>query len=65
LGPSGGVLETFDTVWIPSAVEGELRGVPDRAVLESIEQAEPAAWLNARPALNTNLVSSKASSSIG
>jgi predicted nucleic acid-binding protein len=32
--------EQFDTIWIPSAVEAELRNVPDAAVLKIIEQAK-------------------------
>jgi hypothetical protein len=36
--------EQFDTIWIPSAVEAELRNVPDAAVLKIIEQARQAGW---------------------
>ena len=34
--------EQFDAVWIPSAVETELRNVPDRTILKTIEQAQQA-----------------------
>ena len=49
--------EQFDAVWIPSAVETELRNVPDRTILKTIEQAQQAGWLKTRPASNANLVS--------
>jgi predicted nucleic acid-binding protein len=49
--------EQFDIVWIPAAVEDELRHVPDGTVLKIIEQAKQAGWLKTRPASNANLVS--------
>jgi uncharacterized protein len=49
--------DQFDTIWIPSAVEAELRSVPDEAVLKIIEQAKQAGWLKAQAASNADLIS--------
>jgi len=48
--------EQFGDVWIPQAVEAELRNVPDRAVGRRIEQAQQAGWLKSRSATNATLV---------
>ena len=49
--------DQFDTIWIPMAVEAELRNVPDAAVLKMIERAKEAGWLKTQPASNANLIS--------
>ena len=49
--------DQFDTIWIPSAVEAELRSVPDATVLKIIEQAKQAGWLKAQAASNADLIS--------
>src|SRR5437667_4787459 len=49
--------DQFDTIWIPSAVEAELRSVPDAMVLKIIEQAKQAGWLKAQAASNADLIS--------
>ena len=49
--------EQFDTVWIPAAVEAELRNVPDSTVLKMIKEANQAGWMTTRPASNANLIS--------
>ena len=49
--------DQFDTIWIPSAVEAELRSVPAAAVRKIIEQAKQAGWLKAQAASNADLIS--------
>jgi hypothetical protein len=51
------VREQFGDVWIPDAVDAELRNVPDSAVLNTIEQARRAGWLRTRHTTNLSLVS--------
>jgi predicted nucleic acid-binding protein len=48
--------EQFGQVWIPNAVEAELRHVPDSTVRKMIEQARRTGWLKQRPASNAPLV---------
>src|SRR5713101_4181029 len=47
----------FGDVWIPQAVQDELRNVPDRAVRNTIDEASEAGWLKTRRASNASLVS--------
>ena len=44
-------------IWIPQAVKTELRGIPDGAVRNLIDEATKAGWLKLRDAADTNLVS--------
>jgi len=48
--------EQFGTVWIPEAVNAELRSVPDRDTGRAIEDAREAGWLENRPASNATLI---------
>ena len=43
-------------VWIPSAVEAELRQIPDAGVRSTIDQARQAGWLMVRTPTEANLV---------
>ena len=48
--------EQFSEVWIPRAVEKELRNVPDLAARKAINEAKHDGWLKLRPASNAKLV---------
>ena len=43
-------------MWIPRAVEKELRNVPDLAARKAINEAKHDGWLKLRPASNAKLV---------
>jgi hypothetical protein len=47
----------FAQVWMPSAVESELRRIPDAAARGAIDKASHGGWLIVRPALEASLVS--------
>ena len=49
--------EQFGDVWIPKAVEAELRRIPDDAVRQAVERAFGDGWLKMQPASNTALIS--------
>jgi predicted nucleic acid-binding protein len=48
--------EQFREVWIPKAVETELRQIPDPAAIKTIDAALAAGWLKSRAATDAALV---------
>jgi uncharacterized protein len=44
------------TVFIPAAVEKELKNVPDKDVRKVVEEAQKAGWIKTRPNTNRNLI---------
>ena len=51
------LVEQFGTVWIPPAVESELRNIPWPSARKQIEEAGRAGWLQTRPTSNAALTS--------
>src|SRR6059036_3674285 len=49
--------EQFSEVWIPEAVDKELRDVPHSTARKAIDEAKRAGWLQQRPEKNSRLVS--------
>ena len=49
--------DQFADVWIPQAVEEELRNVSEGAIRKTIEQASQTGWLKTRTASNASLIS--------
>ena len=48
--------EQFGTVWIPKAVDAELRKVPETLTRQTVEQASQEGWLKTRRASNASLI---------
>lgn len=48
--------EQFSDLYIPVAVETELRNIPDSEAREMVEEAKRSSWLKARPAVDTKLI---------
>jgi predicted nucleic acid-binding protein len=48
--------DQFGDIWIPNAVEAELRNIPDDTVRAMIDEATQAGWLKPRPASNASLI---------
>lgn len=46
----------FGTIWIPSAVDTELREIPDSAIRSRVDEARKGGWLMVRPTTNADLV---------
>jgi uncharacterized protein len=57
IGRLGLLGQQFTKVFIPTAVEAELRQIPDVAARRVIDQARQAGWLMARPPVEASLVS--------
>ncbi len=51
------LLDQFQEIWIPIAVETELQNVPDPAVRKAVDEAKRRGWLKSRPASDAALVS--------
>jgi uncharacterized protein len=51
------LLDQFQEVWIPKAVELELQNIPDAAVRQIIDAAKSQGWLKSRSASDTLLIS--------
>jgi uncharacterized protein len=49
--------EQFGDVWIPKAVDDELRKIPDNFTRQTVEQAIRDGWLKTRMASNASLIS--------
>ena len=49
--------EQFSDVWIPQAVDDELRKIPDKLTRQTVEQGIQDGWLKTRMASNASLVS--------
>ena len=49
--------EQFGDVWIPQAVDDELRKIPDAGTRQTVEQANRDGWLKTRMASNASLIS--------
>ena len=48
--------EQFGDVWIPKAVDDELRRIPDTLTRQTVEQASQDGWLKTRRASNASLI---------
>ena len=48
--------EQFGDVWIPKAVDDELRKIPDTLTRQTVEQASQDGWLKTRRASNASLI---------
>ena len=46
----------FGAIWIPSAVDTELREIPDRAIRSGVDDARTGGWLIVRPTTEADLV---------
>ncbi|MBI4266596.1 MAG: hypothetical protein HY657_19680 [Acidobacteria bacterium] len=46
----------FGAIWIPGAVDTELREIPDRAIRSRVDDARTGGWLVVRPTTEADLV---------
>jgi len=51
------LLDQFQEIWIPIAVETELKSVPDPAARRTIDEAKRRGWLKPQAASNAAMVS--------